>query len=83
MTRLRNDQLTGAVGDFVRAIALGSLDMADAQRRACDLLGIPQPNPAGTAHALIAHMEKPEAARNPIGENDIDAALKGKVTNGK
>ena len=56
MTRLRNDQLTGSVGDFVRAIALGSLDMADAQLTACALLGIPQPNPAGTARAVIADM---------------------------
>ena len=56
MTRLRNDQLAGSVGDFVRAIALGSLDTADAQLTACALLGIPQPNPAGTARAVIAEM---------------------------
>src|ERR1019366_3488825 len=57
---MRNDQLTGSVGDFIRAIALGSLtNMADAQLTACALLGIPQPNPTGTARAIIAEMEQP------------------------
>ena len=41
---LRNNPLTGAVGDFVRQIAFGTIsDPADLQRMACDLLGIPQP----------------------------------------
>ena len=57
MTAIRNDQLAGAVGDFVRQIAFGTIKSADQQRRACDLLGIPQPNPTGTARALLAEME--------------------------
>lgn len=40
---LRNDQLSGAVGDFVRMAALGNTDADDLQRLACDLLGLPQP----------------------------------------
>lgn len=43
MAKLRNDQLSGAVGDFVRQIAFGTIDREDAQRLACDLLGMPQP----------------------------------------
>jgi hypothetical protein len=41
--KLKNDQLTGAVGDFVRMAALGNTDAEDLQRLACDLLGVPRP----------------------------------------
>jgi hypothetical protein len=41
--KLKNDQLTGAVGDFVRMVALGHNDADELQRLACDLLGVPQP----------------------------------------
>ena len=73
---LRNDQLSGAVGDFVRAIALGSLNMADARRTACAILGIPQPNPQGTVRVLIAHMEQLDTLTCEDYDPDMEAERK-------